>query len=275
MFDCVSLAKEIKENVKKEISGLNYTPHLVCILVGNNPASESYVKGKGNDCTEVGIKFTLDRFEESISEEELLNVIKKYNNDISVHGILVQAPLPKHIDFDKVIDAISVYKDVDGFHPENIGNIFINKENIVSCTPKGVITLLEHNKINLKGMNAVVIGRSNIVGRPMAGLLINRDATVTVCHSRTKDLEFYTKNADLIIVAVGVKGILKADMIKKDAIIIDVGINKVDGKLYGDIDSSCYGKTCYYTPVPKGVGLLTRASLLENLLILANKLNKL
>lgn len=265
MLDCEIIASKKKEEIKNIIINNNLKLHMLCILVGDNPASLSYIKGKEKDCNEVGIKFTLLKLDEKIKEEELLNIIDKYNNDDNITGMIVQMPLPKHIDENKVIEKISIKKDIDGFNPINIGKIFLNQKTIIPCTPKGIMMVFDYYNINLESKKAVIIGRSNIVGKPISGLLLNKNATVSICHSKTKNLNEYTLDADIIIAAVGIKYFLKKDMIKKDAILIDVGINRENKKLYGDVDIDCYNITNNYTKVPKGIGLLTRVALLENI----------
>lgn len=267
------LAKEIKENVKKEVveAAQKYgrVPHLVVILVGEDPASQSYVKGKGKDAEEVGFKSTTIRKPETISEEELLDIIRVLNNDDSVDGILVQLPLPKHIDEDKVIETIDKSKDVDGFHPANVAALWQKRPCTFPCTPKGIIKLLDKAGVEIEGKNAVVIGRSNIVGLPVAKMLIDRNATVTVAHSRTKNLPEVTSNADILVVAIGKPKFVTADMVKDGAAVIDVGVNRnpETGKLCGDVDfEACVEKASVITPVPGGVGPMTRACLMENTL---------
>lgn len=276
------LAKEIKENVKKEVveAAKKYgrVPHLVVILVGEDPASQSYVKGKGKDAEEVGFKSTTIRKPETISEEELLDIIRVLNNDDSVDGILVQLPLPKHIDEDKVIETIDKSKDVDGFHPANVAALWQKRPCTFPCTPKGIIKLLDKAGVEIEGKNAVVIGRSNIVGLPVAKMLIDRNATVTVAHSRTKNLPEVTSNADILVVAIGKPKFVTADMVKDGAAVIDVGVNRnpETGKLCGDVDfEACVEKASVITPVPGGVGPMTRACLMENTLeCFVNKMKK-
>lgn len=262
------LSKEIKNQIKEEVIKLKARPpHLVVILVGENPASVSYVTGKEKACIEVGFKSTLLRLSESIKEEELLKVVDEINNDDSVDGLLVQLPLPKHINESKVIDAISIDKDVDGFHPLNVARLYLGEKCILPCTPKGIITMLKSQNIEIKGKKAVVIGRSNIVGKPMAQLLLMNDATVTICHSKTKNLLEEVKQADIVIAAIGRPKFITKEMIKENAVVIDVGVNRVDGKLCGDVDyDSIKDIASYITPVPGGVGPMTITSLLQNTL---------
>lgn len=265
------VAKTVKDDLKKDLDRLKKEgkrlPKLVVVLVGNNVASVSYVTGKEKACREIGMENELFRFDETISEKQLLEVVEQLNQDESVDGILVQLPLPEHIDESKVLQTIDPKKDVDGFHPMNVGKLLLQEESFISCTPKGIIRLLESIGMNdLSGKKAVVIGRSNIVGKPVAQLLLNKHATVTICHSRTKHIEEITSQADILIVSVGSPRLVKANWIKEGAIVIDVGINRDEhNKLCGDVDfQEVEPKTSYITPVPKGVGPMTIAMLLEN-----------
>ena len=265
------VAKTVKDDLKKDLDRLKKEgkrlPKLVVVLVGNNVASVSYVTGKEKACKEIGMENELLRFEENIREEKLLEVVENLNKDDSVDGILVQLPLPKHIDESKVLQAIDPEKDVDGFHPVNVGKLLLQEDGFLSCTPKGILRLLESIGLSdLSGKKAVVIGRSNIVGKPVAQLLLNKHATVTICHSRTEHIEEITSQADILIVSVGSPRIVKANWIKEGAIVIDVGINRDEhNKLCGDVDfQEVEPKTSYITPVPKGVGPMTIAMLLEN-----------
>ena len=273
-------AAAIKENLKNKISALQARkkklPHLAAVLIGSNPASETYVASKVKNCKEVGITSTLIRLEESISEDELLGRIKELNDDADIDGILVQLPLPRHISEEKVIYAISPEKDVDGFHPVNVGKMVLGFPSFISATPYGILLLLRHYEIETTGKNVVVIGRSNIVGTPISILLSrNNDAgnaTVTLCHSRTKNIKDLCKEADIIIAAIGKPGFVTADMVKEGAVVIDVGINRIkdDTKksgyaLTGDVDfENVSEKAGYISPVPGGVGLMTIAALLMN-----------
>lgn len=276
------LAKEIKDNVKHEVEKVvkkyGRAPHLVVILIGEDPASQSYVKGKGKDAEEVGFKSTTIRKPDSISEEELLNLIKDLNNDEEVDGILVQLPLPSHIDEDKVIETIDKSKDVDGFHPANVAALWQKRPCTFPCTPKGIIKLLDKAGVEIQGKKAVVIGRSNIVGLPVSKMLLDRNATVTIAHSRTKDLPAVASEADILVVAIGKPRFVTADMVKPGAAVIDVGVNRdpETGKLCGDVDfDACVDKAAVITPVPGGVGPMTRACLMENSLeCFLNKMNK-
>lgn len=267
------LAKEIKENVRQEVvkavEKYGRPPHLVVILVGEDPASQSYVKGKGKDAEEVGFKSTTIRKPASISEEDLLNLIRDLNKDEEVDGILVQLPLPSHIDEDKVIETIDKSKDVDGFHPANVAALWQKRPCTYPCTPKGIIKLLDKAGVQIEGKKAVVIGRSNIVGLPVSKMLLDRNATVTVAHSRTKDLPAVASEADILVVAIGRPRFVTADMVKPGAAVIDVGVNRdpETGKLCGDVDfDGCAKKAGVITPVPGGVGPMTRACLMENTL---------
>lgn len=242
-------------------------PHLVVILVGEDPGSVSYVTGKSKAADEVGIRNTTLRRDASISERELLDLIAELNADDTVDGILVQLPLPKHIDEDKVIAAISVDKDVDGFHPLNVARLWLKQPCVLPCTPKGIIKLLKSADIEIQGKEAVVIGRSNIVGLPVAKLLTDENATVTVTHSRTRNLAVVTRRADILVVAIGKERFVTADMVKPGAVVIDVGVNRDsrNGKLCGDVDfETCESVASYITKVPGGVGPMTISCLMEN-----------
>ena len=252
-------------------------PHLTAILVGDDGASQTYVANKERSCKKVGFDSTVLRLPASTTEEELLNEVKRLNRDDSVDGFIIQLPLPKHIDEQKIIEAVSPSKDVDGFHPENVGRLCLGLDTFVSATPYGIITLLEEYGIETKGKHCVVLGRSNIVGRPIANLLSAKakpgDCTVTICHSRTRNIEEYTRSADIIIAALGVPGFLKADMVKEGAVVIDVGITRVPAqtekgyRIMGDVDFDAVAPKCsYITPVPGGVGPMTIVSLMRNTL---------
>lgn len=264
------LASRLKENMRSYMKDLENTvgstPHLAVIIVGSNPASQSYVKGKSKACEEVGIRNTTIALPEDVTEQELLQTIDELNSNTDVHGILVQLPLPSHIDEHTVMNHIAPEKDVDGFHPVNVDALYTSKSTgIIPCTPKGIIHLLRDANVDIAGKNAVVIGRSNIVGLPIAKLLLDNNATVTVCHSRTKDLSKITSEADILIVAIGKPKFVKADMVKPGAIVIDVGVNRVDGKLVGDVDfDNVEYRVKMITPVPGGVGPMTITCLLEN-----------
>ncbi len=274
----VEVKQEVAEKVKVYAEQYGRPPHLVVILVGENPASVSYVAGKGRDAEEVGFKNTTIRKPESISEEELLTLIAELNADDSVDGLLVQLPLPKHISESKVIEAISKEKDVDGFHPLNVASLWQKLPCLLPCTPKGIIKLLDKAGVEIEGKKAVVIGRSNIVGLPVSKLLLDRNATVTIAHSRTKNLAQVTSEADILVVAIGKPLFVTADMVGEGAAVIDVGVNRhpVTGKLCGDVDfEACKDKASVITPVPGGVGPMTRACLMENTLeCYLNKMTK-
>ena len=263
------LSKEIREQVKVRVSELketfNKVPHLVVVLIGDDPASLSYVTAKERACLRAGMKSTLMRKDETISESELLKIIEDLNQDPDVHGVLVQLPLPKHIDENKVINAIQKEKDVDGFHPLNVAAVHLGEKGVLPATPKGIMTMLKSTGVEIKGKSALVIGRSNIVGKPVAMLLLKEHATVTIAHSRTTNIKELALKADILVAAVGRANMVTADMIKEGAIVIDVGVNRVDGKLVGDVDfEGAKEKASFITPVPGGVGPMTIASLLEN-----------
>jgi methylenetetrahydrofolate dehydrogenase (NADP+) / methenyltetrahydrofolate cyclohydrolase len=258
---------EIAQEVEK-LKGQGVTPGLAVILVGNNHASRTYVTNKQKTCQELGMHSLLIEMAEEVSQEELLSKINELNDDQQIHGILVQLPLPKHIDETKVIEAISPFKDVDGFHPINIGRMMTGQNSFLPCTPYGIMVLLEETGISVAGKHAVVVGRSNIVGKPVGQLLLNQHATVTYCHSRTKDLQKHTSQADILIAAVGVPNFIKAEHVKEGAVVIDVGINRNEaGKLCGDVAFDEVSQKCgYITPVPKGVGPMTITMLMYNTL---------
>lgn len=266
ILDGKKLSIKIQEELSEKISKLDKKPHLVVILVGEDPASELYVGMKEKTAQKIGIKSTVLKYPENTSEEVILDQIKKLNNDSDVTAILVQVPLPKQISEQKVIQAITPSKDVDGITAENIGRISIGlKPYAYPCTPLGIIKLLEEYKIDIEGKHAVVVGRSNILGKPMAQMILNKNATVTICHSRTKNLPEITKTADILIAAVGKPKMIKKEMIKQGCVIIDAGTSKVDGKLFGDADFENISElTSYITPVPGGVGPMTIACLMEN-----------
>lgn len=270
LLDGKILSAKIKEEVKVEVTQIvkdkNITPGLAVILVGNDAASATYVASKAKACKDAGIYSVVHEMPESITQEELLETINMMNNNPKLDGILVQLPLPKHIDTTTVLEAINPLKDVDGFHPYNVGRMVSNLDSFLPATPFGVMRMFEEHNIELSGKDVVVIGSSDIVGKPMASLLINKKATVTVCNSRTKDLKSHTSKADIVIIAVGVPYLLKEDMVKDGAIVIDVGINRLDtGKLVGDADFEGLKNKCsFLTPVPGGVGPMTIAMLLKN-----------
>ncbi len=263
------LAAQIKEQAAQAVSDLKkqgVEPCLAVILVGENPASQVYVRGKENDCIECGIKNRTIRLPEQTTQEELLQVLAELAADNSVHGILVQLPLPKQINEQMVIEAIPPEKDVDGFTPINVGRMMIGEECFLPCTPAGCIQMLKSTGVPLAGKKAVVVGRSNIVGKPVSLLLLRENMTVTICHSHTQDLAAVCREADVLVAAVGKPGVITGDMVKPGAVVIDVGINRNEaGKLCGDVEfESAASKAGYITPVPGGVGLMTRAILIQN-----------
>ncbi len=269
IIDGKALSVKLKNNLKTKVeelkkSGIN--PCLAVIIVGDNPASRVYVNNKKKSCEELGIKSLEFALPAETTEEELLRIIDDLNKDEDVDGILCQLPLPSHICEKNVINSISPEKDVDAFHPENVGHIMIGDYTFLPCTPAGVMEMLKEYKIDVSGKNCVVVGRSNIVGKPMTMLLLKENATVTVCHSRTKDLTSFTKQADVLVSAVGKPGLITADMVKEDAVVIDVAINRLEnGKLCGDVDfENVKEKASYITPVPGGVGPMTIATLMKN-----------
>ena len=274
ILDGKAVSLKVKESVKvraDELKKFGVEPTLAVVLVGEDKASQTYVRAKEKACNEYGIKSVAHRLSENTTQNELLALINVLNLDDSIHGILVQLPLPKHIDTNVVLAAIDPRKDVDGFHAVNVGKLVSGLDGFVPCTPLGVMEILKEYGIEVAGLNAVVIGRSNIVGKPMANLLLNASATVTVTHSKTKNLKEICKNADLIVAAIGRPFFLKADMVKDGAIVVDVGINRLDdGRLVGDVDFDEVAPKCsYITPVPGGVGPMTIAMLLNNTILAA------
>jgi len=278
ILDGKALAQKIEKNVASQVVDLKAntgrTPGLAVILVGQDPASAAYVKMKKKACDRVGFYSVTHEMPEDISQEAIENTITMMNQNPNIDGILVQLPLPPQIDTTKILELVDPTKDVDGFHPYNVGRLVTNLDGFVPCTPLGVMELLAEYNIDVKGKNCVVVGASNIVGKPMAALLLNADATVEICHIFTDDLKKHTQDADIILVGVGVINLIKEDMVKEDAIIIDIGINRADnGKLVGDVDFENVAPKCsYITPVPGGVGPMTIAMLLSNTLKAA-KLN--
>ena len=280
IIDGKKIAEELRSKLKKEIEQLptsQIIPGLTVILIGDDPASQIYVRNKEKFAKEVGINSKLLRFENSITEQDLIKEIHKLNNDNSVHGILVQLPLPKHINSGKIISEINPAKDVDGFHPNNVGNLSSGNDALVPCTPYGCYLLLKQVLTNLSGLNAVIIGRSNINGKPMAQLLLKEDCTVTIAHSKTQNLKELCLTADILIASAGKAQMVKADWVKKDCVIIDVGINRVDDgnkKIVGDVDfENIKDKVKAITPVPGGVGPMTISCLLNNTLKAYKKIN--
>ena len=270
------IEKELKTELEPLIQKTSTVPGLATVLVGENPASKIYVNIKKKACERVGIDSTIITPPENIKEDKLISEIAELNKDPSIHGILVQLPLPSHINLDKIFSAINPKKDVDCFHPLNFGRLVIGQEELVPCTPKGIITLLEHYKIPFEGQDAVIVNHSTLVGKPLALLFLNRDATVSIAHIKTKDLKKVTKTADILVVGVGKPNLITADMIKENVIIVDVGINRVEGKIVGDVDfDGVLGKVKAITPVPGGVGPMTVASLLQNTVYAYKKLQSL
>jgi len=276
LIDGKSLAKKIEEDIAKEVKELKtkgVVPGLAVILVGDDPASHTYVNMKEKSCKNVGFYSIVHKMPETISQEEIIETIKMMNENPRIDGILVQLPLPKHIDTTKILEVIEPKKDVDGFHPYNMGRVVEGLDAFAPCTPIGVMEMFKEYNIELKGKDVCVVGASNIVGKPMAALLLNANATVTITHIYTKDLASHTKKADIVVVGVGVPKLIKADMIKEGAVVIDIGINRLEsGKLVGDVDFENVSKKCsYITPVPGGVGPMTIAMLIKNTIKAAQK----
>ncbi|MFP6113298.1 bifunctional methylenetetrahydrofolate dehydrogenase/methenyltetrahydrofolate cyclohydrolase FolD [Helicobacter pylori] len=277
LLDGQALAYDIEKDLKNKIQTITAQTHkrpkLAVILVGKDPASITYVNMKIKACQRVGMDFDLKTLQEDITEAELLSLIKDYNTDQNISGVLVQLPLPRHIDTKMVLEAIDPSKDVDGFHPLNIGKLCTQKESFLPATPMGVMRLLRHYHIEIKGKDVVIIGASNIIGKPLSMLMLNAGASVSVCHILTKDISFYTQNADIVCVGVGKPDLIKASMLKKGAVVVDIGINHLnDGRIVGDVDFTNVQKVAgFITPVPKGVGPMTIVSLLENTLIAFEK----
>ena len=264
-----SARQQIAEETAAFTTESGVTPHLAAVLVGDDPASQVYVRNKERACEKCGLKSTLHRLSAETTQQQLMDLVAQLNADRTVHGILVQLPLPNHLDSTPVLDSIRPDKDVDGFHPENVGLMLQGRPRFLPCTPHGVMKMLEHENISTAGKHAVVIGRSDIVGKPMAGLLVQKgaDATVTVCHSRTADIAAITRQADILVAAVGSPEFVKGDMIKPGAVVIDVGINRVNDKLVGDVEfAAAAEQASAITPVPGGVGPMTIAMLLRNTL---------
>lgn len=272
------ISLQIREQLSIEVEALKekgITPGLAVVLVGEDPASKVYVGSKEKACQALGMYSEVHRLAEQTSEDDLLSLIEKLNNQSSIHGILVQLPLPKHINEKKVIDAISLHKDVDGFHPGSVGNLVIGDDSLLPCTPAGVIELIKRSSGDISGKHAVVVGRSNIVGKPVAMLLLRENATVTICHSRTTNLKELCKQADILVVAIGRADAIDGSFVKPGATVIDVGINRLDsGKLTGDVNySSAAEVASFITPVPGGVGPMTITLLMKNTIKAAKKLN--
>lgn len=265
------IAKEIKKEIQKEVTSLkskfNITPNITTIKIGNDSGSALYLKLRDNACKEVGVTSTHLEFDENVSEKEIITAIHTLNKDKTVHGILIQYPVPNHISQDKLMSTIEPKKDVEGLHPYNMGRTLLGSEDIIPCTPLSVLTILEHEHVDLKGKDVVIVNHSNIVGKPLAVLLLNRNATVSVCHVFTKDTKRYTSKADILITGAGIPKLITKDHVKKDAFVIDVGIIKTKDGICGDVDfESVKEKAGKITPVPGGVGPVTTASSLRNMI---------
>jgi methylenetetrahydrofolate dehydrogenase (NADP+)/methenyltetrahydrofolate cyclohydrolase len=277
IIDGRAISKQIEAELTEEIASMKaddgMVPGLATILVGQDPASQLYVRLKHKACDRVGIYAEDQKLDASITQKELLDRIKNLNTRADIHGILLQLPLPQHLDAKKAMQAIDPAKDVDGFHPYNMGNLMIGDEGFVPCTPAGIIRALEYYDVDIEGKDVVIVGHSNVVGKPMAAMLLNRNATVAVCHVYTKDLKSYTAGADILVVAAGVKHLIKEDMVKKGAVVFDVGITEEEGKIYGDVDfENVVNKASLITPVPGGVGPMTIATLLTHVTFAAKKI---
>jgi methylenetetrahydrofolate dehydrogenase (NADP+)/methenyltetrahydrofolate cyclohydrolase len=272
IIDGKAVARQTESEVAEAIEHIGFRPGLTAVRVGNDPASEIYVRNKAKKARELGLEGAELIFDESMSEAALLAEVARLNADDAVDGILVQLPLPKQIDAKKVIDAIDPAKDVDGFHPINVGMLHLGRPALVPCTPAGVIRLIESTGVAIEGKHAIVIGRSDIVGKPVAALLLQRNATVTICHSRTRELARIARDADILVAAIGKAHFVTADMIKPGAIVIDVGINRIEGKLAGDVDFAAARELAgWITPVPGGVGPMTIAMLMQNTVTAAER----
>ena len=273
-MDGEALSLKIQEGIKKEIKTCMIRPSVAVIQVGDNSASNSYITRKENACNNVGVYFRLYKFDEGTPELTIINKIKELNNDEYVNGILVQLPLPEQYNEKRIINSIINSKDIDGLTDINVGRMINGKKTLVPCTPLGIMRLLEEYEVDLSGKNVVIVGRGKLVGRPLITLMLAKDATVTVCHSKTIDLSKITKQADVLVVACGVPKLITADMVKDDVIVIDAGTNRVDGKLCGDVDfDEVRKKASLITPVPKGVGPMTVAMLLQNIITCYNNKN--
>ena len=275
LIDVKSIVENKKIFLKKKVNELKrngIVPKLAVILANDLDASKIYVRKKREMCSELGVEEIEYMLDKDTTTEKVLDIINRLNEDDYVHGILVQLPVFKHLDERKILESISPKKDIDGFHPLNIGKLLMGKPEIVACTPRGIMSIIESTGVDLTSKTAVVVGRSIIVGKPVSALLLNKNATVITCHSKTKNLKKYTKMADVLVVAAGVPHLITSDMVKKNAIIIDVGINRIDGKIIGDVDTeNVLDVAKYVTPVPGGVGITTVVSLLENLIDMASK----
>jgi methylenetetrahydrofolate dehydrogenase (NADP+)/methenyltetrahydrofolate cyclohydrolase len=259
-------AANLRASVKASVEGLGQAPSLAVVLVGEDPGSLAYIKGKEAAAKEVGIRFELHALPEAATQDEVLTLLDKLNADKNINGIIVQQPLPKHIDKNTIVNAVAPIKDVDCLHPFNVGKVLTGQDGVLPCTPAGVVYMLKNEGIIMEGRNCVIIGRSDIVGKPLALLMLRENATVTVCHSRTADLPAVCRQADILVAALGKAKFVTADMIKEGAVVVDVGINRLSGKkICGDVDyTSCFDKASYITPVPGGVGPMTVAYLMDN-----------
>lgn len=271
VIDGKALAKKIRENLKVECNELKekgIVPKLAVIMVGDNPASKVYVRNKSKACEDVGIEYQEFLLKENTTQQELMDLINDLNRNKEINGILLQSPIPRHLDINEAFKSITYSKDVDGFTPSSVGKLCIGEDTFISCTPYGVMKMFEEYNIDLTGKDVVILGRSNIVGKPLIQCCLQKNATVTVCHSKTKNLEEHTRRADIIIVAIGQAKFVKENMVKDGAVVIDVGINRgEDGKLYGDVDfENVEKKASYITPVPGGVGPMTIAMLMNNVI---------
>lgn len=267
LLDGKKVSEEIINNIKKEISEKNLKLGFAIIWIGNDTASEIYVRNKMKKCEEVGIKAELYHLDETIKENEVLDLIEKLNLRDDINGILLQSPIPKHIDIIKCFNKINYKKDIDGFSNISIGNLVLGRPSKIACTPKGIIKLLDYYNIDLEGKNVCIINRSNIIGKPLLQLLLQRNATVTICHSKTKNLKYHTLNSDIVICAVGKPKFITADMVKDGTVVVDVGISRINGKVVGDVDfENVKDKCSYISPVPGGVGPMTIAMVLDNIL---------
>ena len=278
IIDGKALAKKIRQELKVECDELKskgINPKLAVIMVGDNPASKVYVRNKSRACDEIGIEYEEYLLQDDIKQEDLINLIKKLNEDKTVNGILLQSPIPDHLNINQAFKTITYRKDVDGFTPSSVGKLCIGEDTFISCTPYGVMKMFEEYNIDLTGKNVVILGRSNIVGKPLIQCCLAKNATVTVCHSKTKNIEEYTKRADILISAIGKAKFVTKDMVKKDVVVIDVGINRnEDGKLVGDVDFEAVEPLAsYITPVPGGVGPMTIAMLMNNVIKAAKEQN--
>lgn len=274
IIDGEALSLQIQDNIKKEIKSCMIRPSVAVIQIGDNPASNSYIKRKETACNNVGVYFRLYKFDEGTPELTIINKIKELNNDEYVNGILVQLPLPEQYNEKRIVNSIINSKDIDGLTDINVGRMINGKKTLVPCTPLGIMKMLEEYNVELAGKNVVIVGRGKLVGRPLITLMLAKDATVTVCHSKTANLAEMTKLADVLVVACGVPKLITADMVKDDVVVIDAGINRIDGKLCGDVDfDEVSKKASLITPVPKGVGPMTVAMLLQNIITCYNSKN--